>query len=130
MPLKNEGIDMDEFQRSELKKNLTVRSNQRIMRRHERLLEDIKDLVKTANGRRLLYWMMDNSGVFGATFVEGMPDKSSFNQGRASVGRQLLNAILESSQEAFFQMQREKASERAQDMAEDNRIIQEVRDNG
>lgn len=117
--------ERDPFKQSDVLARLTARESLRNQQRQERHLEDVREIAKIPRGRRLLWNILDGACIFGSTFAAGAPDVSSFREGSRSVGLALLNDLMAAAPESFFQMQREKISERAQDKAED-KLIEEA----
>lgn len=77
--------------------------------RRQRELNDIRTVVASAEGRRLLWKIIAESGVFRKSY-RGENNATNFNEGRRSVGNNLFNDLIEAKPEAFLQMQRENAA--------------------
>jgi hypothetical protein len=59
----------------------------------DRVIEDIKVVCSTSQGRRLVWELLDFCGVYGCSFVPGMSGITEFNEGKRSVGVRLLNRV-------------------------------------
>ena len=69
-------------------------------------VEDLKWLLAHRQGRRLAWQWMAEARVFHSTFNHS-GSVMAHNEGRRSMGLQLLTEIMEHSPEAFTQMQKE-----------------------
>jgi hypothetical protein len=47
---------------------------------------DLKDIMKTAEGRRFVWGLLSNTGIFRGSFAVGDAHATSFNEGRRSIG--------------------------------------------
>ena len=72
----------------------------------ERELDDLRAVLKSVEGRRLLWRLMGWSG-FLANPSHQRGDMTHQNIGRADVGRFVLSEIMDANQEAYLVMQRE-----------------------
>lgn len=92
-------------------KNLTE-DQKREKRLNDRKLSDMRFVLKSAEGRRLLWSLMEEAKIFHGCYVHGDNGYgTTYNSGRQDQGRILLNRILEAKPEAYLQMQNEHASE-------------------
>lgn len=122
--------DLGPLEREKLKGKLSARATVRANRRRERHLNDIKETVKNPGGRRLLWSIIEKSGFLALSFVSGASDVSAHNEGYRALGKRVYDDLMVAAPEAIFQMQRESASEMAQDKAEDENLIQEASKDG
>ena len=67
----------------------------------------ITNLMSTSFGREWMWDILTSCGVFSTTLVVGAPDASAFNEGRRSVGLQLITDIMTSCPDQYIQAQRE-----------------------
>jgi hypothetical protein len=67
----------------------------------------ISNLMSTFIGREWMWNILSSCGVFSTTFIMGAPDASAFNEGRRSVGLQLITDIMASCPDQYIQAQRE-----------------------
>ena len=89
-------------------KNLTKEERQK--QRKERDLADIRFVAKSPEGRRLLWRMMAENGIFQPSFnSESLV--MSYAEGRRAAGLSILHDIFSAKSSLFGQMQQEHASE-------------------
>ena len=79
-------------------------------RKLERYYSDVRSIIKLPEGRRIWWKSMCESGVFRRSY-NGDTLGTMFNEGRRSLGLDLLNDLLEAKPEVFSQMQQEHQSE-------------------
>lgn len=120
---------LDPFKSEDLRKAVAARHSERLLRRRERHLDDIREAVKTPKGRRLYWSHLEVTGYFALSFVAGAPDVTAKHEGMRESGMAIFKDLMEAAPEAFFQMYRENASELAQDKIEDDRLVKEAEDN-
>lgn len=89
----------------------TDRQQDKDKRKRDRDLSDIREIIKTAAGRRLYWRVMESGGVFVDAFVAGDVNATNYNLGRQSISRLFLNELMEAKPDALNQMQQERASE-------------------
>lgn len=99
-------------------KHLEAREG-RLRERHE---GDIRAVVKTAEGRRVLYWLLSEAGCFRSSFVHKAPHTTARNEGRREIGLILLEDLMAAKNDALLQMQNEYASEQKQFADEDAKL--------
>ena len=73
-------------------------------------LEDIREVVKSAAGRRFYYRIIEHCRPFNESYVVGMFDATANNEGRRMVGNWLWAELLDADAEKYFQMIRERKS--------------------
>lgn len=117
---------MDPIRDQQKKEALAKRRAERDERLKLRRKEDLLVVLKTASGRRFVYDILDESGLFSGSFVAGHPDISDFNEGKRDIGVKLLQDLMNAAPDAFTQMYREKASEVKQAADEDAKLTQEA----
>lgn len=88
-------------------------------RRRERQLSDIRHVLKTPEGRRFYWRLMEEGRVFVDPFCFEQTNNTHYQLGRQSVSRTFLNDLLEAKPEALQQMQLERKSEEEKDKAQD-----------
>jgi len=76
-------------------------------RRAAREREDWRWLLGDPRGRRILWSMLEEAGVFRCSFDPGRADVSAFNEGRRNSGLLILTRVMEADPDAFVTMQRE-----------------------
>jgi hypothetical protein len=79
--------------------------------RRERQESDVRWFLSKPEGRRIIWWVLSICGCFKNTTI--------FQEGRRSVGLEILNLILRAKPSAFNEMQQEFASEAKSDEAMD-----------
>lgn len=84
-------------------------------RRKARDVIDLQAMLKHAHVRRQLWRILAEAGTFASSFDADRPHLTSFNEGQRKVGNFVLAQIMGASPEAFAQMQRESASQLAED---------------
>lgn len=73
--------------------------------------EDLREVLDTAAGRRVLWSILDVSGVYGLSFT-GEALGSAFNEGRRQIGITLLQKIEDLAPGSYLTMQREALDEK------------------
>lgn len=73
-------------------------------------LDDVRDVLKTASGRRFYGRILEHCRPFTESYVVGMPDVTANNEGRRMVGNWLWSELLEADTEKWFQILRERKS--------------------
>jgi hypothetical protein len=86
--------------------------------RRERQESDVRWFLSKPEGRRIIWWVLSICGCFKTSFT-GDPNTTIFQEGRRSVGLEILNLILRAKPSAFNEMQQEFASEAKSDEAMD-----------
>lgn len=91
-------------------------------REREKELEDIRFVLKSPEGRRVYYRLIDHCQPFKESYVVGMFDVTANNEGRRMVGNFLMAELLEADPERYFQMVREfKSAMVTKKIIEENR---------
>lgn len=85
--------------------------HKKLDKKRERELSDIRFLVRTREGRRFIWKVLERGRVFVDPFAGDSTNGTHYNLGRQSISRDFLNDILEASPEALGQMQNEQRSE-------------------
>lgn len=86
--------------------------------RAKRYEDDLAAVLLTANGRRVLLRVLENSGLNGEAAVPGDPHQTYFNCGMQRIGQILRDEILAIVPEQYFAMLKENESERRADYLE------------
>lgn len=73
----------------------------------EQQLIDLKVVMSSPEGRRFVWRMLGDAGVFRPSFVAGSADITFFNEGSRNFGLILLTEIMAELPESFLIMQRE-----------------------
>lgn len=79
-------------------------------RLQERQKSDLRKVLSSAEGRRFVWRVIGEAGVFKGSFTGN--SETFFREGKRDMGLFVLNDILKSHPDAFAQMQREAASDR------------------
>lgn len=72
--------------------------------------KDLRAVMKTAEGRRFIWKMLGDAGVFRSSFVAGSSDATAFNEGARNYGLALLGDIMNDAPEKYLTMQKEAMS--------------------
>lgn len=91
----------------------------------DRVIEDIKAVCSTANGRRFIWDFLDFCGVYGCSFVPGIPGMTEFNEGKRAVGNRLLNRINTSDKSLLQKILLEHWSEAQGNESQKEKILRE-----
>ena len=91
-----------------LKQTLDLRAK----RLQEREQGDIRKVLSLPEGRRFVWKLMSDAGVFRSSFTGN--SQTFFNEGQRNMGLVILNQVMGAKPEAFTQMQAEAASEKRQ----------------
>lgn len=75
--------------------------------KREQQLIDLKEVMNMPEGRRFIWRILGESGVFRPSFVAGSTDITAFNEGSRNFGLALLTEIMAELPESFLIMQRE-----------------------
>lgn len=81
------------------KKRAEIEKKQKLARLQE--LSDLRSVLDTACGQRVLLRILTKAGIMNQTFVPGEPDRTSFNQGRRAFGLMLLKDFTEADRNKF-----------------------------
>jgi hypothetical protein len=89
-------------------------TNREAQREHEkrraRDIDDLQKTLKTPEGRRLIRRILEEAGIFRASFSQNSM-LTAFNEGKRDVGLWLIRDIDESDPNMYAQIQREYYSE-------------------
>ena len=77
----------------------------------EREREDLRAVLDTAAGRRVLWSLLDAAGVYGASYT-GEAISTAYAEGRRAIGITLLQKIEDLAPGSFLTMQREVLDEK------------------
>jgi len=93
-------------------------------RRRERELADIRLILKSPEGRRFYWRVLESGRVYNTQFIEST-NRTYFENGRKSVAGDFLSDLLDAKPTAFAEMQQEYASEKKR---EDNEVKEEIKE--
>ena len=94
------------------------KAGKRYERRHVRDIDDLKKVLKLPEGRRMVWKILSETGVFRASFsLNSM--QTAFHEGKRDVGLKLIMAMDEAEPMAYAQMLREHYSEAKSKKKED-----------
>ncbi|WP_259556280.1 hypothetical protein [Vibrio harveyi] len=88
-----------------------VEAQEKTERDQKQFHEDLVSILKLPHGRNVLWTFMDKFGVFRETFCGESTNSSSYNQGRSSCGREMMNDILSADPKSYVEMLNEKIEE-------------------
>lgn len=89
-------------------------------RRKDQELSDLKKVLSFVEGRRLMWRVLDEAGVFRSTFNSNALNMA-FMEGNRNIGLVLFNEILKASPNSFTQMQREYISDKKSEINGDKK---------
>ena len=78
-------------------------------RTRQKEINDVGKILKTSEGRRYFWRLMDKCGVFRTSFTLNS-NQTAFNEGMRDIGLETLRNITEADSSAFAQMQNEYVS--------------------
>lgn len=81
--------------------------NRDIKRKDERADEALKALMLHADGRLLVWGMLEDCSVFGSTFSGEATHASAFNEGQRNVGLKLFLRLMKLCPDLYATMQKE-----------------------
>jgi hypothetical protein len=100
MPPEEDIFDLEERQ-----KKLTDAQK----RVHQKEIDDVRKILKTPEGRRYLWRMLGECGIFFNSFTPNS-NQTAFNEGGRNIGLIILSDINEADPSAFAKMQNEYVS--------------------
>ena len=71
-------------------------------RKHAQLVLAARDLLARENGKRFLYWLINQTGVFSACFTGN--STTFYLEGKRSVGLEIYRLLMESNPDAFQEL--------------------------
>ena len=86
------------------------KKNKKLEQRRIRELNDIKKVLSFVEGRRLLWRILGETGLYKSSFTGN--SNTFYLEGKRAIGLFLISEMMESRPEAFAQMQQEFHSER------------------
>lgn len=92
----------------------------------KRNLSDLQTVLKTPQGRRVLWRLLQACRVNQHSFVPGDTSATAFHCGQQSIGLFLLAEIVDASPSAYQQMRGEYISEVNSEQNEINRLTEEL----
>lgn len=92
----------------------------------KRNTSDMQAVLKTAQGRRVLWRLLQAARVHQHSFVPGDATSTAFHCGQQSLGLFLLTEIEEAAPNAYAQMRGEYLSEVTSEQNEINRLTEEL----
>jgi hypothetical protein len=96
----------------EVEKRKPETPEQRAKRLRDRELNDLRVILSTPEGRRLIWRILSEARIFHDGYTHGDAGYgTTYNCGRRSIGVWTLAEVMEAKPEAFMQMQREYNSE-------------------
>lgn len=71
----------------------------------EILLNDVRHVLSSVQGRRFVWMILDMAGVYRSSFTGN--SSTFFNEGARNIGLRVLSDVMDAKPEAFLQMQQE-----------------------
>lgn len=78
--------------------------------RLERDAEDIRHVLSSERGRRVIWWLLEKGNVFSSTFHSD-PHISAFNEGQRNLALAVFSRVMSSCPENYLQMADEASRE-------------------
>lgn len=72
-----------------------------------KLLDDMRWILSTPKGRRVIWWLLGIAGVFRISFAPKDSNQTSFNEGSRDIGLRLLRVVQSANPKAYSQMEDE-----------------------
>ncbi|MDT8419353.1 MAG: hypothetical protein RQ754_02890 [Desulfuromonadales bacterium] len=88
--------------------------------RREREIEDLKAVMATKEGRRFIWRLLGQAGIFRPSFVAGSPDTTAFNDGARNQGLNLMAEVMSEAPKQFLTMQQEAMDDEQKRRDEDS----------
>lgn len=88
--------------------------------RREREIEDLKAVLGTPQGRRFIWRLLGQAGIFRPSFVAGSPDTTAFNDGARNQGLNLMAEVMSEAPKQFLTMQQEAMADEQKRRDEDS----------
>lgn len=91
---------------------------------------DIRRVLDTVEGRRMIWKLLEKSGIAQISFVEDDPGgrKTAFKEGQRNIGNSVWQDILRVAPEKFTMMQRENVSDFKAEQAEIEKELKKMRE--
>lgn len=70
---------------------------------------DLLTVLATENGRRFVYDLLADAGVFRSSFVPGDPHGTAFNEGQRNYGVRLLSRLIADAPDQYMKLLKENA---------------------
>lgn len=74
-------------------KNIQADIDEQTRIRNERDIDDLKHVLKSKQGRRVLWRLLERCGTFWISYVPQDAGATAFNEGQRNIGNQLLSEI-------------------------------------
>lgn len=75
-------------------------------------IEDLVWLMKSKRGRRVMWRLLSNAGVYRLSYVQGDPGQTAFNEGSRNLGNRFLVLVQEHAAEDYALMVQERSNVR------------------
>jgi hypothetical protein len=95
-------VDYDAGDEKQVKKNKT---RKKIQAEQEQI--DLKTILATAGGRRVIWWILEECGVYRTSFTGN--SHTFFNEGKRQIGLMLIEKIFAADPTAYTNMRLEAA---------------------
>lgn len=103
--------DEDIYQNEETRAQKLKEQREEEDRQKIRRKLDFQKILKTPEGRRTMWWLLSNCGVFRNSFSANS-NQTAYNEGRRDVGLMLLGEVNKADRTVYAQMQNEHWSEK------------------
>lgn len=85
----------------------------RVRLRDDQATEDVRWILSTRQGRRFVWKILERSRIHALSFDEESARKSDFNEGKRSIGNQLLAELMSIRPDAYIEMMKESEEDNA-----------------
>lgn len=76
-------------------------------------IEDLAWLLSSKRGRRVMWRLLTNAGVYRLSYTQGDASATAFNEGQRNLGLRLLSLIMTHCSEAYASMVQERTNVRS-----------------
>lgn len=87
--------------------HLVKKREKKISNRHERDMEDLRNVLNHASGRRVIWRIMEDCGVFKNCFVESSSRLTDFLLGQKNLGLKIMAEVNDVNPEFYVRMKKE-----------------------
>jgi len=97
------------------------KADEKYRRRRENELNDLAKVLATVEGRRLVWRILAEAGLFRSTFAGNDPITQAHLEGKKDIGYFLMSGIMDGNVQKFVQMQSEHIAKLKQEETEEKK---------